>query len=316
MEGGSFSLKAGPGAEGHRIDSYISDLEPEALGGRELSRSAVQKLISEGKVLVGGVPARKNRILRNGEEISIEIPEAKPLAAEPEDIPIDIVYEDDDVIVVNKPQGMVVHPAPGNETGTLVNGILFHCGGLSGINGVARPGIVHRIDKDTSGLLVVAKNDAAHRCLAGQFAEHSITRRYHCVVRGVIKEDSGTVDAPIGRDPRDRKKFCVTEKNSKRAVTTWEVIDRYRDYTYISLRLLTGRTHQIRVHMAYIGHPVAGDPVYGRGAADKGLAGQCLHAKILGFRHPGTGEYMEFDSLLPDYFTGFLSGLGPGGQEP
>ena len=223
---------------------------------------------------------------------------------------MEIVYEDDDLLVVNKPKGMVVHPAPGHSSGTLVNALLYHCGdSLSGINGVIRPGIVHRIDKDTSGLLIVAKNDTAHAHLAQQIKEHSFTRIYEAVVYGNVKEDSGTVDAPIGRHPTDRKRMCVTEKNSRNAVTHYEVLARYPGFTHLRLKLETGRTHQIRVHMAYLGHPVAGDPVYGVKKVITSLGGQCLHARVIGFVHPTTGEYLEFTSELPAYFTTFLKKL-------
>ena len=304
-----FTITVGSEDAGSRLDSWLASVDDPDMREKLVSRSAIQKVIAEGNVLVNGSTAKKNMVLKAGDVIDMEVPELKTLEAVPQDVPIDIVYEDTDVIVVNKPQGMVVHPAPGNPDGTLVNGILYHCRDLSGINGVIRPGIVHRIDKDTSGLLVICKNDAAHNGLAEQFAEHSITRVYYAVVRGVIKDDSGTIDRPIGRDPKDRKKFCVTEKNSKRAVTTYEVIERFKDYTLISLRLHTGRTHQIRVHMASVGHPVAGDPVYGGNRKDHGLSGQCLHAKVLGFVHPSTGEYMEFDSELPEYFRNFLTAI-------
>ena len=245
-----------------------------------------------------------------GERIELLIPPPETMDAKPEDIPLEIVYEDDDLLVVNKPKGMVVHPAPGHSSGTLVNALLYHCGdSLSGINGVIRPGIVHRIDKDTSGLLIVAKNDTAHAHLAQQIKEHSFTRIYEAVVYGNVKEDSGTVDAPIGRHPTDRKRMCVTEKNSRNAVTHYEVLARYPGFTHLRLKLETGRTHQIRVHMAYLGHPVAGDPVYGVKKVITSLGGQCLHARVIGFVHPTTGEYLEFTSELPAYFTTFLKKL-------
>ena len=233
-------------------------------------------------------------------------------AAVAQGIPLDIVYEDGDLIVVNKPRGLVVHPAPGHPDGTLVNALLHHCGGsLSGIGGEQRPGIVHRIDRDTSGLLIVAKNDFAHRSLSAQLADRSLSRIYEAVVHGGFRADSGTVDAPIGRHPADRKRMAVTEKNSRRAVTHWEVIERYAGYTHIRCKLETGRTHQIRVHMAHIGHPLLGDMVYGAGKSEKGLEGQCLHARTLKFIHPRTGEHVELTSPLPEYFTGVLSRLGP-----
>ncbi|MBR5015272.1 MAG: RluA family pseudouridine synthase, partial [Clostridia bacterium] len=235
------------------------------------------------------------------------VPEPTEIEAKPQDIPLDIFYEDDDLLVVNKPKGMVVHPAAGNPDGTLVNALLFHCkGSLSGINGEIRPGIVHRIDKDTSGLLVVAKNDATHQKLAEQIKEHSFTRCYKAVVHGNIKDDEGTIDAPIGRSPKDRKKMAVTDKNSREAVTHFKVLERFKDYTYIECKLETGRTHQIRVHMAYRGNPVAGDTLYGPKNTPKDLNGQCLHAYKLGFVHPKTGEYLEFEAPLPEYFEKFL----------
>ena len=242
---------------------------------------------------------------------SILLPEPVDDTAAPEEIPLDIVYEDNDLLVVNKPKGMVVHPAAGNRTGTLVNALLAHCGdSLSGINGVIRPGIVHRIDKDTSGLLIVAKNDAAHRSLATQIKAHSFTREYQAVVYGKLRQDDGTIDAPIGRSTADRKKMAVTEKNSRSAVTHYHVLARYDGFTHVALRLETGRTHQIRVHMAWLGHPVAGDPVYGPKKVIASLGGQCLHAGKIGFEHPRTGEWMEFESPLPPYFTKFLTEPG------
>ncbi|MBQ7741111.1 MAG: RluA family pseudouridine synthase [Eubacterium sp.] len=272
------------------------------------TRSAVQKIIDEGNVKLDGAPLSKNYKLKEGDEIEITIPDSKPLEVSGEDIPLDIVYEDTDLLVVNKPKGMVVHPANGNYSGTLVNALLYHCGdSLSGINGVIRPGIVHRIDKNTSGLLVVAKNDLAHVGLASQIKDHSFTRAYEAVVYGNIKEDKGTITQPIGRNPNDRKKMAVTLKNSKNATTHFEIIERFGDFTHIRCTLETGRTHQIRVHMAYIGHPVAGDDVYGPKKVIKSLSGQCLHAKQIGFVHPRTGKYLEFESELPEYFTKFLS---------
>ncbi len=257
-------------------------------------------------VLINGKAAGKSSKVKEGDTVSVSLPEPVSLNAEPEDIPLDIRYEDGDLLVVNKPRGMVVHPAAGNFDGTLVNALLFHCGdSLSGINGVIRPGIVHRIDKDTSGLLIVAKNDFAHNSLALQIKEHSFTREYRAVLCGHLREHEGTVDAPIGRSEKDRKKMCVTDKNSRNAVTHYKVIEEYRDFTYASLRLETGRTHQIRVHMAYIGHPVAGDTVYGpKKPALPG--GQCLHAGLIGFIHPRSGKYIEVSSELPDYFKSFL----------
>ena len=295
-------LTASPEDKGSRIDKYISD------NIAELTRSAVQGLIEKGLVLAEGKAVSKNYKLRGGEEISVEIPEPEPMDAVPEDIPLDIVYEDDDLLVVNKPKGMVVHPAHGNYTGTLVNALLHHCGdSLSGINGVIRPGIVHRIDKNTSGLLIVAKNDASHLKLAEQIKEHSFTREYEAVACGYFKETEGTVDAPIGRHKTDRKKMCVTTENSRNAVTHYSVLKQYGGYAHVRLRLETGRTHQIRVHLSYIGHPVLGDDVYGK--PYKGIEGQCLHARKIGFIHPTTGEYMEFVSDLPDYFVSILAKL-------
>ncbi len=298
---------------GRRIDLVLA----EKLEG--CSRSFAARLIEDGLVLAGGKIVAKNYKAKAGEEIEVFIPEPRALELKAEEIPLDIVYEDEDLLVVNKPKGMVVHPAAGNYDGTLVNALLNHCGdSLSGINGVSRPGIVHRIDKDTSGLLLVAKNDAAHGGLAAQLKSHSIKRVYEAVVHGVIKEESGTVDAPIGRHPVDRKKMCVIRDlirhRARHAVTHWEVVKRYKGFTHIRLRLETGRTHQIRVHMAYIGHPVAGDEVYGPKKGVAGLSGQCLHAKVIGFVHPVKGEYMEFDSPLPEYFVNFLEKLDDGGN--
>ena len=255
-------------------------------------------------------PVDKKYKLSAGDVVVLQVPDPVPYEAKAENIPLDIVYEDDYLLVVNKPKGMVVHPAAGNYDGTLVNALLYHCGdSLSGINGVLRPGIVHRIDKDTSGLLIVAKNDFAHAHLAKQIKDHSFTREYEAVVFGNLKADEGTVDAPIGRNPNDRKKMCVTAKNSKNAVTHYSVIRRYKGYTHIRCVLETGRTHQIRVHMAYLGHPVAGDTVYGVKNEKVSFVGQCLHARKIGFIHPKTEEYLEFSSQLPDYFTDFLTKL-------
>jgi len=296
------SFEIGSEHDGERADSVVS-----ALSG--ITRSAAQKLISSGMVKIDGKVCSKSQKVKVGQSLEVVLPEPKPLEAIPQDIPLDIVYEDDDVIIVNKPRGMVVHPAAGNPDGTLVNALLNHCGGsLSGINGVVRPGIVHRIDKDTSGLLLVAKNDRAHLSLAAQIKAHSVRREYEAVVRGVLKDDRGTIDAPIGRHPTHRKKMAVTSKYSRNAITHYEVIERLNKYTHVKLMLETGRTHQIRVHMSYIGHPVAGDPVYGGSLnrEEAALNGQCLHARLIGFVHPTTGEYMEFSSDLPDYFTNFL----------
>ena len=274
------------------------------------TRSAVQRLIEDGNVTVNDVIVAKNYKCKAGDNVEIFVPDAKPLEATAQNIALDIVYEDNDLLVVNKPKGMVVHPANGNPDGTLVNALLYHCGeSLSGINGVIRPGIVHRIDKDTSGLLIVAKSDKAHIGLAEQIKEHSFSRAYETVVYGNIKEDKFTVCQPIGRDNRDRKKMAVTPKNSKKAVTHFEVIKRYGEFTHLRCTLETGRTHQIRVHCAYIGHPVAGDSVYGPKKVIERLHGQCLHAKHIGFVHPITNEYLEFESELPEYFVSFLNYL-------
>lgn len=291
-------------AEGERIDRFLSEREAD------LTRSGIQKLIEDGCVTVNGIVPAKNRRLKEGDRVTVSIPEPILPEAKPENIPLDIVYEDEDLLVVNKPRGMVVHPAVGNENGTLVNALLYHCGdSLSGINGVMRPGIVHRIDKDTSGLLIVAKNDFSHRFLAEQIKEHSFTRKYQAVVCGNIRDDEGTINAPVGRHPTDRKKMAVTTKNSREAITHYRVISRYHGYTHIELTLETGRTHQIRVHMASIGHPVAGDPVYGGKNYLKSLNGQCLHAYFISFVHPRTHETLTFSSPLPDYFSRFLSTL-------
>ena len=285
---------------GGRIDKYIS----ENTDG--LTRSAVQGLLEKGNILVNGKSVNKNYKLKLNDNISVEIPEPQVMDTVAENIPLDILYEDDDLLVVNKPKGMVVHPAHGNYNGTLVNALLYHCGkSLSGINGIIRPGIVHRIDKNTSGLLIVAKNDKAHLHLAQQIKEHSFTREYEAVATGYFKEISGTVDAPIGRHKTDRKKMCVTAENSRNAVTHYSVIKQYGGFAYVRLRLETGRTHQIRVHLSYIGHPVLGDDVYGKPYKD--IDGQCLHARKIGFIHPTTGKYMEFTSELPDYFRKILN---------
>ena len=289
---------------GKRIDSWLS----EHIDG--LTRSAVQNLLSEQAVTADGKAVKKNYKLAGGEVLTVIMPELREVDLAAEDIPLDIVYEDEDIVVVNKPRGMVVHPAVGNWSGTLVNALMFHCGeSLSGINGEHRPGIVHRIDKDTSGLLIVAKNDIAHQGLAQQIKEHSFTRIYEAVVYGNMKREEGTVDAPIGRHPTDRKRMAVTDKNSRNAVTHYKVLKRYDGFTHVQLKLETGRTHQIRVHMAYIGHPVAGDTVYGVKKVITSLNGQCLHARVIGFVHPITEEYIEITSELPVYFTQFLSKL-------
>lgn len=287
-----------------RIDKFLNDRF------QEITRSSIQKLISENNVLVNGKNINKNYKVGPSDEISVSIPDPTPITALPEDIPLDIVYEDEDLIVVNKPKGMVVHPAAGNYTGTLVNALLYHCkDSLSGINGELRPGIVHRIDKNTSGLLIVAKSDFAHKKLALQIKEHSFTRRYEAVAYGNLKTQSGVIDAPIGRHSINRKQMAVTEKNSRNAVTHYKVLEANNGFTHIELELETGRTHQIRVHMAYIGHPLAGDDVYGPKKVIKELNGQCLHAKTIGFIHPKTNRYMEFSSELPEYFKKFLKSL-------
>lgn len=286
---------------GIRIDLFLSD------NIEDLSRSSVQKLLENGHILVNGKNVKANYKLREKDVLFVEVPEAVEPEILPEDIPLDILYEDADVIVVNKPQGMVVHPAPGHYTGTLVNALLYHCKEeLSGINGEKRPGIVHRIDKDTSGVLVIAKNNAAHQSLALQLAEHSITRKYNAIVYNGFREEEGTVDEPIGRNPQDRKKMAVTQKHSRHAVTHYRVLQRMKNFTLIEAQLETGRTHQIRVHMTYIGHPLLGDTVYGKKKQPFSLEGQVLHARVLGFVHPRTGEYMEFEAPLPPYFEKLL----------
>ena len=291
---------------GTRLDSFLS----RRVEG--LTRSAAARLLAEGCVTCDGAVPGKSYRIAGGEELCVTLPEAEEPEAVPQDIPLDVVYEDEDVIVVNKPVGMVVHPAPGNPDGTLVNALLWHCRGkLSSINGVIRPGIVHRIDRDTSGLLLVAKTDQAHLSLSEQIKAHSCDRVYQAVVYGCMKEPEGRVDAPIGRNPLERKEMCVTAKNSKEAVTNYRVLQEYEGFSHLELRLETGRTHQIRVHMAYLGHPVAGDPVYGPKKVIKSLEGQCLHAKSIAFDHPVTGERMRFDSELPAYFTDFLRTLRP-----
>lgn len=284
---------------------HIDRLDKLVAENSGLSRSFAVKLIEKGLVTVNGKTADKKYCAKFGEVVAVEIPDAEDVQIMPENIPLDIVYEDSDLLVVNKPKGMVVHPAAGHYTGTLVNALMFHCGdSLSGINGEIRPGIVHRIDKDTSGLLMVAKNDFAHIGLSEQIKEHSFTREYQTVVCGCIKDD-GTVNAPIGRHKTDRKKMCVTAENSREAITHYRVIKNFAGYTHLAVNLETGRTHQIRVHLSYIGHPVAGDEVYGNGKP-KWLCGQCLHAQKVGFVHPRTGRYMEFSSELPEYFVKFL----------
>lgn len=285
-----------------RLDKYLTEQFPEQ------TRSYLQKLIKDGEVLVNGKTVKAGYQLTKGDEVSVNIPEPKELDVEPQKMDLDIVYEDEDVILINKPKGMVVHPAPGHTTDTLVNGLLYHCkDNLSGINGVARPGIVHRIDRDTTGILIVCKNDMSHNSIAAQLKEHSITRRYRALVHGNVKNDTGTVEGPIGRHPIDRKKMAINERNGKPAVTHYTVLGRFGNYTLIECVLETGRTHQIRVHMTSIGHPLVGDEVYGPAKCPfKGLQGQCLHAMVLGFVHPRTGEYMEFSAELPEYFEDLL----------
>lgn len=289
-------------AGGARIDKWVSERDCG------ISRSMLQKLISEQKITVNDKFAAKSYLVKEGDVIEIEVPEPVELDVIPENIPIEIVYQDEYLLVVNKQKGMVVHPAAGNYSGTLVNALLYHCKGqLSSINGVIRPGIVHRIDKNTSGLLIVAKTDKAHVGLAEQIKAHTFTREYHAVVCGRLKSPTGIIEAPIGRHPVDRKKMCVTDKNSKEAKTEYTVLEEFNNYSYVKLKLFTGRTHQIRVHMAYIGHPVFGDDVYGK--PSKYCEGQCLHAKKIGFVHPIDGKYYEFDSELPDYFKFVLNKL-------
>jgi len=295
-----------------RLDSLLAQHIPD------LTRSQAQALIERGAVLLNGMSGKKNERPKAGMQISVTLPEPKPCEVVPQQIPLDIRYEDDDLLVVNKPQGMVVHPAAGNPDGTLVNALLAHCGdSLSGINGVLRPGIVHRIDKDTAGLLLVAKNDFAHQSLAAQLETRSLKREYHAVCVGHLKDEAGTVDAPIGRSTKDRKKFCVTQENSRRAVTHYRVLKHFLPpglpkYTHLALRLETGRTHQIRVHMAHLGHPVAGDPLYRTGKmpkAESNLGGQCLFAAVLGFRHPRTGEEITIEAETPPNFIDFIARL-------
>jgi len=277
-----------------------------------LTRSAAQRLLEQGAVLKDGAAVKKNYKTSVGDVFTVTLPEPENVDLAPQDIPLDVVYEDDDLIVVNKPRGMVVHPAPGHADGTLVNALLHHCGdSLSGVGGERRPGIVHRIDMDTSGLIIAAKNDFAHLALSSQLSDHTLGRTYEAVVHGTFRDNAGTVDAPIGRHPTDRKRMAVTQKNSREAVTHWEVIARYSGYTHIRCRLETGRTHQIRVHMAHIGHPLVGDLVYGHKKPEKGLSGQCLHARELHFVHPRTGEEVTLTCPLPEYFTEVLGKLGP-----
>ena len=289
--------------DNERIDVYLADELDD------VSRSFIQKLIKSGNVLVNGEVVKPKYIISNGDEINISLPKPKKLELKAENIPIEIVYEDEDLAVVNKPKGMVVHPAPGNYNATLVNALLYHMKNLSSINGVIRPGIVHRIDKDTTGLLMVAKNNLSHVELSKQLKDHSITRKYYALVEGNIKEEQGSINAPIGRHPVDRKKMTVTNQNSRHAVTHFRVLERFTDYTLIEAKLETGRTHQIRVHMTYIKHPLVGDPVYGSKKQKFNLDGQLLHAKVIGFEHPRTKEYLEFNSELPEHFIKILNHL-------
>ena len=298
------TLTAGPAAAGQRLDRWL------AAACDDLSRSALQSLMEEGRVTVDGRPANKKNKLRGGETITLTLPDPQPIEAQPQNIPLEIVYEDEHLLVVNKPKGMVVHPAPGNPDGTLVNALLYHCRGqLSGVGGAIRPGIVHRIDKDTSGLLVVAKDDLTHQGLSEQMAVHAIHRVYHAVVYGNIRQDTGTIEAPIGRDPRDRKRMAVTPGQGKRACTHWQVLERFGRFTLLACRLETGRTHQIRVHMAHMGHPILGDTVYGAKKPVPGLQGQCLHAVGLQFVHPRTGEMVCLSCPLPEEFVRQLDKL-------
>ena len=291
---------------GERIDALL------ARTIEDLSRSAAQRLIEQGAVLIEGRAVQKNTRCQAGDRITVTMPTTEEIDLVPQDLPLDVMYEDDDLIVVNKARGMVVHPAPGHPDGTLVNALLWHCGdSLSGIGGEKRPGIVHRIDKDTSGLLIVAKNDFAHQALSAQLADRSLSRVYEAVVRGRLREESGIIDRPIGRHPTDRKRMAIVERTGRPAVTHWEVLTRYNGYTQIRCRLETGRTHQIRVHMASIGHPLLGDGVYGAPSPEKGLEGQCLHARELKFVHPRTGEHVHLVTELPTWFTDVLARLGP-----
>ena len=293
-------LRASEESKNQRLDAFLAS----SLDG--LTRSQATRLIESGEVAVNGRAVGKSYKLAGGEDIAVTLPEPEPVEAVPQDIPLDVVYEDADVIVVNKPSGMVVHPAPGHPDGTLVNALLYHCAGtLSGIGGALRPGIVHRIDRDTSGLIIAAKNDAAHQYLSAQLADHTLARTYECIVVGALREDRGTVDAPIARHPTDRKRMAVVA-GGREAVTHWEVIARYPGYTHVRCRLETGRTHQIRVHMAYIGHPILGDTVYGAKKEVPGLTGQCLHAVGLRFLHPRTHEIVELSCPLPEEFTRML----------
>lgn len=302
LEGESLEWTADSGDAKTRIDKYIAEEM------KEVSRSQIQLWIGNGRVLVNGAAVKANYKLAEGDHIVLSVPEPESVDIMPENIPLDVVYEDSDVIVINKQRGLVVHPAPGHSSGTLVNALMYHCHDLSGINGELRPGIVHRIDKDTSGLLMAAKNDQAHASLAAQLKDHSVTRKYIALVHGHLSHDQGTVDAPIGRDSGDRKLFTVTERNSKHAVTHFLVIERLGDYTLLELQLETGRTHQIRVHMKFIGHPLVGDPMYGRSKGVR-MDGQALHAAVLGFKHPTTGEYLELSRPIPPDMEDVLTSL-------
>nr|WP_325184522.1 RluA family pseudouridine synthase [uncultured Oscillibacter sp.] len=292
----TLTLRPGESQAGRRADVWLA----EAVEG--LTRSAAARLLAQGRVTRGGKPLGKSDLLTGGETVEVSLPEPETAEALPQDIPLDVVYEDGDVIVVNKPKGLVVHPAPGHPDGTLVNALLYHCGdSLSGVGGALRPGIVHRIDRDTSGLIIAAKNDCAHQALAAQLQDHTLARTYQCIVTGNLRRDAGTVDAPIGRHPTDRKRMAVVA-GGRPAVTHWEVLERFPGFTHLRCRLETGRTHQIRVHMAHIGHPILGDTVYGAKKAVPGLQGQCLHAVGLRFRHPRTGETLELSCPLPPEF--------------
>lgn len=308
-ENGLQRLTVSPEDAGVRIDKYLAEQLPD------ITRSYLQKLLKDGSVQMNGKPVKASTKTAVGAVIALTIPEPEEPEILPENIPLDILYEDSDVILINKPKNMVVHPAAGHYTGTLVNALMYHCrGDLSGINGVLRPGIVHRIDKDTTGVLIVCKNDRAHNALAEQLKEHSITRKYRAIVCGNLKEDEGTVDAPLGRHPQDRKKMAIVRSGGKRAVTHYRVLERFGNDTYIECQLETGRTHQIRVHMASLGHPLLGDEIYGRAKSPFKLEGQTLHAMVLGFVHPTTGEYMEFEAPLPEYFEKLLEKLRKSGS--
>lgn len=308
-ENGLQRLEVSSEDAGIRIDKYLAEQLPD------ITRSYLQKLLKDGSVQMNGKPVKASAKTVAGAAIELTIPEPEEPEILPEDIPLDILYEDSDVILINKPKDMVVHPAAGHYTGTLVNALMYHCkGDLSGINGVLRPGIVHRIDKDTTGVLIVCKNDRAHNALAEQLKEHSITRKYRAIVCGNLKEDEGTVDAPLGRHPQDRKRMAIVRSGGKRAVTHYRVLERFGNYTYIECRLETGRTHQIRVHMASLGHPLLGDEIYGRAKSPFKLEGQTLHAMVLGFIHPTTGEYLEFEAPLPEYFEKLLEKLRKSGS--